>query len=237
MLLGGLKICLDLSELGKIEGGDLLGLLDLLLVALHLVLQLVHQLLHPLMVLVIFLLREGELLDAAGGAPLRLLSLNKPALLVVELGLQVLDLLLQPGGDLPASLDSLLLRFVQLGLHVLHLVLQVATVLLAVLGVLLLPTKLISKTSSVDHGLLRLVLGNPALADHLLQIGLQSLHLRVELPLCSLKSLVLQSAVGQLLHHVGELLLGSTSLAISVLQLGLRLLQPMTACCSASSNL
>ena len=50
-LLGGLKICLDLSELGKIEGGDLLGLLDLLLVALHLVLQLVHQLLHPLMVL------------------------------------------------------------------------------------------------------------------------------------------------------------------------------------------
>merc|ERR1711962_146712 len=93
------------------------------------------------------------------------------------------------------------------------------------LGVPLLTTELISKTSSVDHGLLCLVLGNPALADHLLKIGLQSLHLRVELPLCSLKSLVLQSAVGQLFHHVGELLLGSTSLAISVLQLGLRLLQ------------
>merc|ERR1711962_1518283 len=149
------------------------------------------------MVLVVLLLREGELLD----------------------------LLLQPGGHLPASLDSLLLRFVQLGLHVLHLVLQVATVLLAVLGVLLLPTELISKTSSVDHGLLCLVLGNPALADHLLQIGLQSLHLRVELPLRSLKSLVLQSAVGELFHHVGELLLGSSSLTISVLQLGLRLLQ------------
>merc|ERR1719394_1621092 len=98
-------------------------------------------------------------------------------------------------------------------------------VLLAVLGVLLLTTELISKTSSVDHGLLCLVFGNPALADHLLQIGLQSLHLRVELPLCSLKSLVLQSAVGELLHHVGELLLSSSSLAISVLQLGLRLLQ------------
>merc|ERR1719394_1262175 len=181
-------------------------------------------LLHPLMVLVVLLLREGELLDAASGAPLRLLRLNKPALLVVELRLQVLDLLLQPGGDLPASLDSLLLRFVQLGLHVLHLVLQVATVLLAVLGVLLFTTELIGKTSSVDHGLLCLVPGNPALADHLLQIGLQSLHLRVELPLCSLKRLVLQSAVGELLHHVGELLLSSTSLVISVLQLGLRLL-------------
>merc|ERR1712165_175747 len=149
------------------------------------------------MVLVVLLLREGELLD----------------------------LLLQPGGDLPASLHSLLLCFVQLGLHVLHLVLQVATVLLAMLGVLLLTTELIGKTSSVDHGLLGLVLGNPALADHLLKIGLQSLHLRVELPLCSLKRLVLQSAVGQLFHHVGELLLGSASLTISVLQLGLCLLE------------
>merc|ERR1711962_1405786 len=148
------------------------------------------------MVLVVLLLREGELLDT----------------------------LLQPGGVLPASLDSLLLCFVQLRLHVLHLV-------------LLLTTELISKTSSVDHGLLGLVLGNPALADHLLQIGLQSLHLRVKLPLCSLKSLVLQSAVGELLHHVGELLLGSTSLTICVLQLGLCLLPPLTACCSASSNL
>ena len=40
-----------LAVLGEVEGGDLLGLLDLLLVALHLVLQLVHQLLHPLVVL------------------------------------------------------------------------------------------------------------------------------------------------------------------------------------------
>ena len=120
----------------------------------------------------VLLLRECELLDASSGTALRLFSLHQAALLVVKLGLKVLDLVLQPGGDLPASLHSLLLRFVQLGLHVLHLVLQVATVLLAVLGVLLLPTKLISKTSSVDHGLLGLVLGNPALADHLLQIGL-----------------------------------------------------------------
>ena len=50
-LLRGFKISLDLAELGEIESGDLLGLLDLLLVALHLVLQLVHQLLHPLVVL------------------------------------------------------------------------------------------------------------------------------------------------------------------------------------------
>ena len=50
-LFRGLKISLDFAELGKVEGSDLLGFLDLLLVALHLVLQLVHQLLHPLVVL------------------------------------------------------------------------------------------------------------------------------------------------------------------------------------------
>ena len=40
-LLRGLKISLDLAELGEIEGSDLLCPLNLLLVALHLVLQLV----------------------------------------------------------------------------------------------------------------------------------------------------------------------------------------------------
>ena len=50
-LLRRLQVSLDLAELGQVEGGDLLGLLDLLLVALHLVLQLVNQLLHPLVVL------------------------------------------------------------------------------------------------------------------------------------------------------------------------------------------
>ena len=50
-VLGLLQLLLGLAELSQVEGGDLLGLLDLLLVALHLVLQLVHQLLHPLVVL------------------------------------------------------------------------------------------------------------------------------------------------------------------------------------------
>merc|ERR1739846_156771 len=82
-----LKISLDLAELGQVEGSDLLGLLNLLLVALHLVLQLVNQLLHPLVVLVVLLLRECELLDAPSSTALRLFSLDKTALLVVELGL------------------------------------------------------------------------------------------------------------------------------------------------------
>merc|ERR1719384_1927385 len=203
----------------------LVVLLNLLLVALHLVLQLVHQLLHPLMVLVVLLLRECQLLDASGGTTLRLFSLHKTALLIIELGLEVLDLLLQPGGDLPASLDSLLLSLVQLRLHVLDLALEGTAVLLAVLGVLLLASELISQTSGVNHRLLGLVLGDAALAQHLLQVSLQSLHLRVQLPLCCLERLVLQGAVRELLHNIRELLFCATSLPVRVLQLSLRLLQ------------
>merc|ERR1719150_432354 len=54
-----------LAVLGKVEGGDLLGLLDLLLVALDLALQLVDQPLHPLVVLPVLLLGVGQLLDLA----------------------------------------------------------------------------------------------------------------------------------------------------------------------------
>ena len=81
--------------------------------------------------------RECELLDAPSGRSLRLLSLHQAALLVVKLGLKVLDLLLKPRGDLPASLHGLLLGLVQLRLHVLHLALEGAPVLLAVLSILI----------------------------------------------------------------------------------------------------
>merc|ERR1711934_995962 len=108
------------------------------------------------MVLVVLLLRECELLDASSGTALRLFGVHQTALLIVKLGLEVLDLLLQPGGDLPASLDSLLLSLVQLRLHVLHLALKGTAVLLGVLGVLLLCSQLISQASSVNHCLLGL---------------------------------------------------------------------------------
>merc|ERR1712192_357772 len=44
-----------LAVLGKVESCDFLGLLDLLLVGLHLALQLVNEGLHPLMVLAILI--------------------------------------------------------------------------------------------------------------------------------------------------------------------------------------
>merc|ERR1719220_906584 len=54
---------LGLPVLGQVEGGDLLGLLDLLLVGLDLALQLVDQGLHPLVVLAVLILLVAQLLD------------------------------------------------------------------------------------------------------------------------------------------------------------------------------
>ena len=56
---------LGLPVLGQVEGGDLLGLLDLLLVGLDLALQLVDQGLHPLVVLAVLVLLVAQLLDLA----------------------------------------------------------------------------------------------------------------------------------------------------------------------------
>ena len=56
---------LGLPVLGQVEGGDLLGLLDLLLVGLDLALQLVDQGLHPLVVLAVLILLVAQLLDLA----------------------------------------------------------------------------------------------------------------------------------------------------------------------------
>ena len=67
------QVGLHSPELGEVEGSDLLGLLDLLLVRLDLALQLVNQGLHPLVVLPVLVLLVGQLLDV----PLRLAQVLK----------------------------------------------------------------------------------------------------------------------------------------------------------------
>ena len=64
--LGGIgDAVLGLPVLGQVEGGDLLGLLNLLLVGLDLALQLVNETLHPLVVLPVLVLLVAQLLDLA----------------------------------------------------------------------------------------------------------------------------------------------------------------------------
>ena len=61
--LGGVgNAVLGLPVLGQIEGGDLLGFLNLLLVRLYLALELVDQGLHPLVVLAVLVLLVAQLI-------------------------------------------------------------------------------------------------------------------------------------------------------------------------------
>merc|ERR1719195_645516 len=64
-VLGLLQLLLSLAELGQVEGGDLLGLLNLLLVSLDLALQLAGQVGHAVLVLPVLVILELELLDLA----------------------------------------------------------------------------------------------------------------------------------------------------------------------------
>ena len=63
-LLGLLKVLLRLPVLGQVDGCDLLGLFDLLLVRLDLLLELVNQVGDAVLVLLVLLLLEQQLLDA-----------------------------------------------------------------------------------------------------------------------------------------------------------------------------
>merc|ERR1719189_3244774 len=195
------------AELGQVEGGDLLGLLDLLLVALDLALQLVDEGLHALVVLAVLITLEGELLDLALALPQVLLGVSQTSVLGVQLGLKLPDASLHLAHGLLASLQRVLLGVVQATLHLLGLGLQQLLVVLQSLGQLLLCTQLIGQAGGVDHRLLGLLLGETGLADHLVEISTKGLHFLVKLPLGALDGLVSAGLVTQSLVGIAELLL------------------------------
>merc|ERR1719288_18784 len=85
----GLEVALDLPVLGEVEGSNLLGLLNLLLVGLDLALELVDQTLHPLVVLPVLVLGVGQLLDVTLGLAEVLLGISKTSVLSIKLRLQL----------------------------------------------------------------------------------------------------------------------------------------------------
>merc|ERR1719348_408956 len=119
---------------------------------------------------------------------------------------------------LPASLQGVDLGLIGTGGGVLALGLQQLLVLLQVHSELLLTAELISKTGSVHHSTGGLVLGQPRLVGHLVQVGVQLAELALELPLGGSDGLVDVGQVSQGLVGVSELLLSSTTLTISSLE-------------------
>merc|ERR1719394_15120 len=191
----------NLAVLGQVEGGDLLGFLNLLLVALDLALELVNQSLHALVVLLVLVSSKGEFLDGS-------LSLAEV--------LQDISV---------ASALSVKLSLISTGAGVLALGLQQLLVLLEGHGQLLLASELISKTSSINHSSCSLLLGQSGLVGHLIKITLELVVLRLQLPSGSSNGLVDIGEVSEVLVGVSQFLLGSTSLSVGSLKQSARLLE------------
>merc|ERR1719288_766150 len=219
------KASSDLAVLGQVEGSNLLGLLNLLLVGLDLALELVNQSLHALVVLLVLVTSEGQLLDGPLSFAEVLQDVSVASALGVKLRLKLSDAGLHLDHGLPASLESIHLGLVSTGTSILALGLQQLLVLLEGHGELLFASELIGKTSSINHSSGSLLFRQSGLVGHLIEVTLELVVFRLQLPSGSSNGLVDVGEVSQVLVCVSQLLLGSTSLPISSLQQGTGLLE------------
>merc|ERR1711868_268355 len=215
----------NLAVLGQVEGGNLLGFFNLLLVGLDLALELVNQSLHALVVLLVLVTSEGQLLDGPLSLAEVLQDVSVTPALGVKLRLQLTDAGLHLDHGLPASLEGIDLGFVSTGAGVLALGLQQLLVLLEGHGQLLLASELISKTSSINHSSCSLLLGQSCLVGHLIEVALELVVLRLQLPSGSSNGLVDIGEVSEVLVGVSQFLLSSTSLSVGSLKQSARLLE------------
>merc|ERR1719394_1948139 len=219
------KASSNLAVLGQVEGSNLLCLLNLLLVGLDLALELVNQSLHALVVLLVLVTSEGQLLDGPLGLAEVLQDVSVTPALGVKLRLQLTDASLHLDHGLPASLEGIDLGFVSTRTSVLALGLEQLLVLLEGHGQLLLASEFISKTSSINHSPSSLLFRQSGLVGHLIEVTLELVVFRLQLPPGSSNGLVDVGEVSQVLVGVSKLLLSSTSLPISSLQQGTGLLE------------
>merc|ERR1719175_561828 len=224
------QVGLHLPELGQVKRGDLLGLLDLLLVRLDLALELVNETLHPLVVLPVLVLLVSQLLDVSLGPTEGLLGVSAPPVLRIHLGLKLANSGFHLGHSLLASLQCVLLSFVASVLGVLHLGFQKLLVPLQGHGSLLLHAQLICKAGSINHGALSFLLRKMSLSGHLVQVLAHGSHLLLALHLGPADRLVGASLVAQALICVCKFLLHHATVAISLFQQGPCLLQGVLVC-------
>merc|ERR1719226_470592 len=126
---------------------------------------------------------------------------------------------------LSASLEGIDLSLVSTGSSVLALGLEKLLVLLKGHGKLLLTSEFISKTSSINHSSGRLLLGQSGLVGHLVQVALELVVLRLQLPAGGGNGLVDIGQISEVLVGVCQLLLGSASLSVSGLKKSAGLLE------------
>merc|ERR1719410_1982016 len=184
-LLGLLQLLLCLAELGQVEGSNLLSLLDLLLVGLDLHLQLVGQLGHAVLVLLVLTLGEGELLGLALGSLVSLVGLTSARLGGSKLSLKLTDLALELGHGGLARLQGNVLSIGETSLKFSKSVGERVLASSKSGDMLLFSAELISKTSSINHGLLGLVFGILGSNEHTINVSLEGVDGGLKLALAS----------------------------------------------------
>merc|ERR1719481_2194264 len=214
------QVASHLPVLGKVEGGNLLSLLDLLLVGLHLALQLLDQALHPFVVLPVLLLSVGQLLDLALRPAEVLLGISKAAVLSIQFTAELPDPSVHLGHGLLARFQGILLSLIQTCLSVFDLSLEELVVPLKQHGHILFTAEFISKPCSINHGPLSLVLGHGSLGTHLIQVMGEAAHLLLALLPGSHEGLVGAGGVSEGLVGVSKLSLGIPPVPVSLLQQG-----------------
>ena len=175
-LLALLQLLLRLTELGQVEGGNLLRLLDLLLVGLDLLLQLGCQLGHPVLVLLVLIQLELELLDAALALLVALVVLPGAGLHVAQLNLQLPDAGLQLGHCGPSAAHRQLVGLRQLVLQLNQLGLQRALRLGLSVDMILLGAQLVGQPGRIHHRLLGLLFAVLGLLQHVIDLGVHGVH-------------------------------------------------------------
>merc|ERR1712112_329914 len=208
-ILSLLKLLLSLAELGQVEGSDLLGFLNLLLVGLDLLLELGGKFSHSVLVLLVLINLELELLAASLGLLVSLHVLSGVGLGVAELNLQLSDSGLQLGQGGTSSthggivgLGTLVLKFSKLGL-------QGPLSLGQSSGVVLLRSELISKSGSINHGLLGLLLGVLSLVEHVVNLGVEGVD-------CALNAALLSRGSGVDGGHLVDSISGLAKLSLGL---------------------
>merc|ERR1719348_247852 len=182
-LLYLLELLLCLPELGQVEGGNLLRILDLGLVDLDLLLELGGELGHPVLVLLVLALGELQLLHLPLRPLVGLEGLAVAGLDVGELSLKLPHLTLQLGHSGLASLGSGGLGVSKPGLQVSELVVHGVLGGSKGGGVVLFSSQFISKAGSVNHSLLGLLLGVLGSSKHCVDLSLEGVDASLKTPL------------------------------------------------------
>merc|ERR1719232_535393 len=184
-LLSLLQLLLSLAELGQVEGGNLLSLLNLLLVGLDLHLQLAGQLGHAVLVLLVLTLGKGKFLGLALGSLVGLVGLSSARLGGGKLGLKLTDLALQLGHGRLARLQGNILGIRETSLKFSKSIGERVLTSSKSSNMFLFSTELISKTSSINHGLLGLVLSILGRDKHTINLSLEGVDGGLKLTLAS----------------------------------------------------